>query len=64
MNKSPLPSNYTARLIEKLRLQVAVNGPQSPAAEELARLLHPVEGEPSEAPEGDTEISSDGVTNG
>lgn len=53
---SPSQSNYTKRLIEKLEQQIKVNGKDSPAAEELARLLDSERGvTPENAAPGETE---------
>lgn len=45
---SLLQNNYRERLIEKLKQQVHINGKDSPAAEELARLLQSDGGVPVE----------------
>ena len=48
MNPLPTPNNYQERLIEKLRQQVMISGPDCPAAAELAILENSAGGVPSE----------------
>lgn len=51
----PYQNNYRERLIEKLKQQIQVNGPDIPAAEELERLLNSAGDVIPQNAEGETE---------
>jgi len=55
MQPLPSPNNYRERLIEKLQQQIAINGENCPAADELRLLLNPASGASTENAKGEAE---------